>query len=324
MGANPPLPGRWVGTHPTLFVLLALAHPAGAFELSWPVDCTIGDTCHIQQYPDHDPGPAARDFTCGPLSYDGHDGTDIALATRARMAQGVAVLAAAPGTVTGIRDGVADFAAFVEGRECGNGVLIDHGDGWETQYCHLRQGSVVVKAGDKLAAGTKLGLIGQSGMAAFPHVHLSVRHNGSDIDPFLPDATTCALTPGPSLWADPVMYEAGGFLDAGISAAVPDFDAIKAGLPTVALPETAPGLVLWAYAFGTRQGDEMRFQITGPEGQLLSEQTALDKTQAQMFRAIGKRLATAAWPHGAYQGTVTLHRDGKPLDQIAVTVQITR
>ena len=88
------------------------------------------------------PGPAATDFTCGPLSYDGHDGTDIALPTRAAMAEGVAVLAAAPGTVTGIRDGIADFAPVIQGKECGNGVVIDHGAGWVTQYCHLRQGSV--------------------------------------------------------------------------------------------------------------------------------------------------------------------------------------
>ena len=118
------------------------------------------------------------------------------------------------------------------------------------------------------------------------------------------------------------MYEAGGFLDAGISAAVPDFDTIKAGLPTVALPKTAPGLVLWAYAFGTRQGDEMRFQITGPEGQLLSEQTALDKTQAQMFRALGKRLTKSAWPVGDYVGSVSLVRDGVAVDRIEARVAI--
>ena len=112
---------------------LALAFPAGAFELAFPVDCTLGATCHIQQYADHDPGPGARDFTCGPLSYDGHDGTDIALATRAEMAAGVSVLAAASGRVKGMRDGIADFAPVIADKECGNGVVIDHGDGWETQ-----------------------------------------------------------------------------------------------------------------------------------------------------------------------------------------------
>ena len=302
---------------------LALAQPAGAFELAWPVECTLGDTCHIQQYFDHDPGPQAVDFTCGLLSYDGHDGTDIALATRANMAAGVAVLAAAPGVVAGVRDGVADFEPMVEGRECGNGVLIDHGDGWQTQYCHLRQGSVSVSTGDTVAIGTQLGLIGQSGMADFPHLHLSIRQNGTEVDPFNPTATTC----GPSdttLWATPVAYEPGGLLEAGFSAAVPDFDTIRAGLPTLPLPDTAPGLVLWAYLYGSTAGDQVLFQITGPAGTVLEEAAVLDKPQAQLFRAMGKRLTTTTWPAGEYEGTVVLQRDGKPLDQMAVTVQIGR
>jgi hypothetical protein len=298
------------------------AQTAAAFEISWPAACALGDTCHIQQYFDHDAGPLASDFTCGTLSYDGHDGTDIALSTRAQMATGVAVLAAAPGVVKGGRDGVADFEPFVTGRECGNGVLIEHEGGWETQYCHLRQGSVLVRAGDRVEAGTPLGMIGQSGMADFPHLHLSVRQNGTEVDPFTPNATTC----GPSdatLWASPIAYEPGGLLDAGFSTAVPDFDTIRAGLPTLPLPDTAPGLVLWAFIYGSQAGDQVLFQITGPAGTVLEEVSVLEKPQAQLFRAMGKRLTADAWPAGDYAGTVVLQRGGKALDQIAVTVQIT-
>ena len=301
---------------------LALAHPAGAFELAFPLDCTLGDTCHIQQYSDHDPGPAATDFTCGPLSYDGHDGTDIALPTRAAMAAGVAVLAAAAGTVRGIRDGIADFAPVVEGRECGNGVLIDHGGGWVTQYCHLRQGSVVVQPGQTVDLGARLGLVGQSGLAEFPHLHLSVRHDDAEVDPFAPDLAACSLTPGRTLWAAPVLYQPGGFLAAGFSDVVPDFDAIRAGLAPAPLPATAPGLVLWAYAFGTRAGDRLAFQVIGPDGEFLTEEVALEKTQAQMFRALGKRLTVASWPQGTYHGSVTLLRGGTAIDQIETRVEV--
>ena len=316
-------------TRGAALLTLALALPAGAFELapfklSWPVACTLGDTCHIQQYADHDPGPAASDFTCGPLSYDGHDGTDIALISRAEMAEGIAVLAAAPGTIKGVRDGVADFVPFEPGRECGNGVVIEHKGGWQTQYCHMRQGSVLVKPGDQVEAGTPLGLVGQSGMADFPHVHLSVRHNGSKIDPFEPDpAATCNPTPGPELWATPVPYEPGGFLAAGFADNVPTFDAIRAGLPTAPLSATAPGLVLWGYVFGGRAGDKMEFTITGPQGETLKTSAKLEKTQAQLFRASGKRLTAPNWPAGTYQGTITLLRGGAQIDQIAAQVQIT-
>ncbi|MEO5613558.1 MAG: M23 family metallopeptidase, partial [Cypionkella sp.] len=281
---------------------LALAFPAGAFELAFPVDCRLGDTCYIQQYVDHDPGPSAQDFTCGPLSYQGHDGTDIALASRAAMFAGVNVLAAGAGTVKGIRDGVADFAAPVADRECGNGVLVDHGGGWETQYCHMKQGSVRVKAGDDVLPGSVLGQIGQSGLAAFPHLHLSVRHNGAELDPFAPDTLTSCGAPGPGLWDQPFAYQPGGLLDIGISAGIPDYPAVKAGLASPDLPKDAPALVLWTFLFGAQPGDAILFRLTGPEGDILTERSVLEKTQAQSFRAVGRKLKTAEWPAGRYQG----------------------
>jgi D-3-phosphoglycerate dehydrogenase len=48
----------------------------------------------------------------------------------------------------------------IAGRECGNGVVIAHEDGWETQYCHMRRGSVAVQPGERVARGQTLGLVG--------------------------------------------------------------------------------------------------------------------------------------------------------------------
>ncbi len=308
----------------TIWLLLALAPAqAGAFELAFPVQCTLNDTCFIQQYPDHDPGPAATDFTCGPLSYDGHDGTDIAVPTLAAMAAGVAVLAAAPGTVAGVRDGMRDGppGADVKNRECGNGVLIDHADGWQTQYCHMRQGSIGVRQGDSVAAGSPLGLIGQSGLAEFPHLHLSVRSNGVDVDPFAPGATSCGPTTG-GLWADAPPYAAGGIIDIGLASEVPDFDAIKAGLPPADLTTQSPALVVWAHVFGSRAGDSLLLDITGPDGAVITERVALDRTQARLFRAVGRHLRGAGWPAGTYTGTARMLRDGAEIGARQVSLQI--
>ena len=315
------MPPRSAWRHLCLALTLSAA-PAQAFDLAFPAACALGDTCYIQQYPDHDPGPGATDFTCGPLSYDGHDGTDIALPSRAAMATGVAVLAAAPGTVAGLRDGIADFAPFTPGRECGNGVLIQHEGGWQTQYCHMKQGSVAVTVGQPVQTGTKLGLIGQSGMADFPHVHLSVRHNGVSIDPFEPDATACNA-PGPGLWSTPIAYEPGGLLTAGFSDQIPSYDAVKSGQITPTLPATAPALVLWSLLYGTRSGDILRFTITGPDGVIFDTTTTIDTAQAQSFRAMGKRLTLPSWPPGPYQGQITLTRNETQIDQIAATLTIT-
>ena len=301
---------------------VALAFPAGAFELAFPADCHLGATCYIQQYVDHDPGPGAQDFSCGPLSYQGHDGTDIALPSRSAMQAGVNVLAAGPGTVKGGRDGIADFAAVVPDKECGNGVLLDHGGGWETQYCHMKQGSVRVRVGDAVDTGAVLGQIGQSGMAEFPHLHLSVRHNGAELDPFAPDSLTSCGAAGAGLWDPALPYQPGGMLAIGISSAIPDYAAIKAGLASPALPGNAPALVVWTYLFGLQAGDAILFRLTGPEGDILTERSVIEKPQAQAFRAVGRKLKTAEWPAGQYQGEAVLQRDGVELgrQQIEVTV----
>ena len=96
------------------------ARPAFAF----PLACQIGRTCEIQHYVDRDPGPAVRDYKCGRRSYNGHDGIDIRILDMAAQRASVAVLAAAPGRVARLRDGVADVsiraagAPSVTGQEC--------------------------------------------------------------------------------------------------------------------------------------------------------------------------------------------------------------
>jgi hypothetical protein len=307
----------------SLLITLALASPAGAFNLGFPLRCDLGKTCYIQQYIDHDTGPKAADFTCGSLSYDGHDGTDLALPTRAAMQAGVDVLAAQAGTVKGLRDGVADFAPILAGKECGNGVLLDHGDGWETQYCHLKQGSISVRLGEVLAQGDVLGQVGQSGMADFPHLHLALRHNGVTVDPFAPDPLATCGPQTASLWQETLPYVAGGLLQIGIATAVPDYAAIKAGLQSRDLPQTAPALVLWAYFYGVKPGDAILFELTGPAGHVLQERSVIEKSQALGFRATGRRLKTKAWPQGHYEGTARLMRGATELGRQSLGLELT-
>jgi hypothetical protein len=306
---------------PLLPLLIALGTPAlaDAPALILPVDCTLGEDCFIQQYVDRDPSTGAQDFTCGPLSYDGHQGTDFALPTLADQAAGVDVLAAAAGTVTGIRDEMADVlqtgdsAPDVTGRECGNGVVLDHGEGWTTQYCHMALGSVRVTPGQEVSAGEVLGQIGLSGQTQFPHLHLTLRQDGAVVDPFHPDTSETCGNPTDTLWADPLPYQPGGLIEAGLATAVPEYDAIKAGLPPATLTRQDP-LVLWGYLFGGRAGDVVQIDITGPGGPVFSHPEPLTRTQAQLFRAAGLRAPDGGWPPGPYTGTVALIRNGTIID----------
>jgi hypothetical protein len=167
-----------------------LAARAQTIELKLPIDCEVGRSCFIQNYVDHDASPNARDYQCGTLTYNDHDGTDFRLTSLVAQRAGVNVLAVADGQILRMRDGVVDVLQKpsetppADDRACGNGIVISHADGWETQYCHLARGSVTVKPGDRVAGGQSIARVGLSGRTQFPHLHLTVRHRGRVIDPF--------------------------------------------------------------------------------------------------------------------------------------------
>lgn len=294
-------------------LLISCAMPVMAqdFSLAQPIDCTLGDTCYIQNYVDTDPTGAAADFLCGSLTYDTHKGTDFGLPSLAAMTAGVNVLAAADGTVRGIRNDMPDIIythdldAEINGRDCGNGLVLSHGDGWETQYCHLKEGSVSVQTGDSVVAGTPLGQVGLSGRTQFPHLHISVRHHGDTIDPFDPNATsTCETPSAETLWTVPIDTPQGGLLATGFADQVPDYEAVKAGTAaSTQLSPTAP-IVLWGFAYGTRTSDVITISFSGPTGPLFETRDVLDRTQALTMRAGGLNVPDAGWQSGTYSGTV--------------------
>lgn len=306
-----------------LFLCSPGALAAGEFSLQWPVACTRGQDCHIQNYVDRDPGPGVADVACGPLSYDGHKGTDIALPSLDAMRRGVPVIAAAPGVVLGTRDGMRDISARavpaeeIENRECGNGLIIEHDGGWQSQYCHLRQGSVAVQSGERVAVGQFLGLVGLSGRTEFPHLHLSLRRDGKVVDPFEPGGDPdCGIT-GEGLWAEAVDYVAGGALRAGFSDAVPDYEDLKArDLHRADLPSTAPALVFWGYFWGGRKGDVVEITIDGPAGRFHETRMVLGRDQAQFFRASGRRRPEGGLARGPYHGGIVLLRDGEEIARL--------
>jgi len=290
-------------------------------ELNLPIRCQPGRDCWVVNRVDLDPGPGVRDYACRKRSYDGHKGTDIAIRDLVAMKRGVSVLAAAAGVVKATRDGMKDVDVTlaglesVKGRECGNGLVLDHGGGWETQYCHMRRGSVVVKKGDAVRDGQELGLVGNSGRAQFPHVHLSVRRGGQVVDPFAGLGREKACGPGPEpLWRSGALAQLSGdttaLYNAGFAAGAPKPRVARSGLLAAArMPADVPALVLWVDMFWAGKGDELRFRITGPGGKPLLEKTVvLKKTQARRFTFAGRKRKTGRWPPGVYRGEVVLKR----------------
>jgi murein DD-endopeptidase MepM/ murein hydrolase activator NlpD len=68
-----------------------------------------------------------------------------------------------------------------EGRTYGKTIVVDHGLGVQSFYLHLSE--IKVKKGQIVKRGEVIGLSGQSGYATGPHLHLSLRINGSSVDP---------------------------------------------------------------------------------------------------------------------------------------------
>lgn len=304
--------------------------PDGGFSM--PLRCTLDRDCWIINLPDAGADKTVQDHRCGLRTYDGHKGTDFAIRDFRAMDDGADVIATAPGLITAARDGANEYfqrtpetQKLIGRKACGNGVIVQHKGGWESQYCHLRKETVVVKLGDRVERGDVLGKVGMSGNTMFPHVHVSFRLDGKPIDPFTGSVvgTGCGKPQRPMWKADSkIRYPGFALYAAGFIDHTPSADRIRSSARSpVSLPRHSAGLVLWASMFGVQRGDVIKLRILDPLGAAVAvREIRLDRTQNWRFAFTGRRMLPTGWAVGKWKGEAILQRfvNGRTLTRTIV------
>lgn len=294
-------------------ILLVSVGTCYSLTLELPIKCKIGKNCWITNYVNHGTPVRPLDPMCGRMTYKTHKGTDFAIRDLEQMRSGISVVAAAAGIVLAIRDGMDDISLnkidrqSIKGKECGNGLVIRHENGFETQYCHLRKGSVIVKPGQRVGAGARLGLVGLSGFSEYPHLHFSVRKNGGVYDPFAGKVirNTCKKHIG-NIWSQKarqhLKYDAGLVYNYGVSITPPTLEHIRDGkYQDDVISKDASAIIGWLTVFSAQAGDQVIMQLISPSQILKAQDTfTIPKFYAHYFRYFGKPLMGSFWESGTW------------------------
>ena len=96
---------------------------------------------------------------------------------RWRMHTGVDLLVPEGSAVLAAQEGLVLLAEEVSGY--GLTVLLAHADGWQTLYGHLS--AMAVQPGARVLRGQRLGLVGATGNASAPHLHLELRRRQGEV-----------------------------------------------------------------------------------------------------------------------------------------------
>lgn len=96
-----------------------------------------------------------------------------------RFHKGVDLGAPRGTSIVASRAGKVVFAKW--DNSAGYYVKIDHGDGFASIYMHMTH--YIVKAGDKVSAGQKIGEVGSTGTSTGNHLHFGIQYKGQYVNP---------------------------------------------------------------------------------------------------------------------------------------------
>jgi murein DD-endopeptidase MepM/ murein hydrolase activator NlpD len=92
-----------------------------------------------------------------------------------KMKKGSQICAAREGVVIEVKKDSDKGGLKDEYLSQGNHIIIQHNDGSIAQYWHLDKDGAYVNVGDTVQKGQLIGLSGNTGYTAFPHLHFQVK-----------------------------------------------------------------------------------------------------------------------------------------------------
>ncbi|MFQ5400638.1 MAG: peptidoglycan DD-metalloendopeptidase family protein [Anaerolineae bacterium] len=158
-------------------------------------------------------------FGANPQNYaqfglPGHEGVDI------RARSGSKVYCVAPGEVVRVHP-------RPNGHNYGIHVRVNHQDGYQTTYAHLQE--IFVRVGERVEAGTVLGLADNTGNSFGSHLHLTLKKRGVQLERWPPGI----IDPTPFLlplmgWREPIGPYVGGWV---LASSIVTFDNLAQANP---------------------------------------------------------------------------------------------
>jgi hypothetical protein len=259
--------GSIFGQMANFLLLSSLAWGEGQFI--FPLRCELGKTCFVTNYMDDDPAPGrVKDWNCGSMTYDGHNGTDYIIGGWEIMDQGVDVLAADSGMVTEAVDGYYDRCQHNCPYENSNHIFITHANSLRTVYHHLKKGSILVQAGQSVRKGQKIAEVGSSGDSDSPHLHFTVTDSAINlINPYM---GSCSSNKSTNYWENQEPYQGGTFklVKSVLTNQIPTDSSTPRSLTTFRI--TDPYVTFWIRVLNIQAGDISEWSWYTPKGEVYS------------------------------------------------------
>ncbi|GJM10874.1 MAG: peptidase M23 [Lysobacteraceae bacterium] len=162
----------------TRILNISATGPRAAFEMS--MSATPGDPDAVVDEEFVYAAPFAGNRFVITQAFNGeftHAGRQNRYAIDIALPEGTPVVAARAGVVMSVEDDYFNEGTRPEYAARANNVRVIHGDGGMAVYAHLLSESVVVRPGQRVRLGQKLGLSGNTGFSSGPHLHFVVQRN---------------------------------------------------------------------------------------------------------------------------------------------------